>query len=121
MKLKEILNEVEKAIQIINPDYNIVIKRSDLYYNMKLVMFDINEERSLISSFHTAVHKTATYTLSNEMLLVPIIDLNNQVHSYTHLDSSYIALNSETYISLRHQELRTFKILAMGFTVRNFS
>ena len=37
MKLKEILNEVKKAIQITNPDYIIVLKRLHLYYDMKLV------------------------------------------------------------------------------------
>ena len=31
MKLKEILNEVIKAIQVTNPDYDIVIKRLHLY------------------------------------------------------------------------------------------
>ena len=45
------------------------------------------------------------------MVPVPFIDLNKQAHSYTHLqvDMPYISLNSETYISLRHQELRMCK------------
>ena len=34
-KLKEILDEVKKTIQITNPDYDIVIKRLHLYYDMK--------------------------------------------------------------------------------------
>ena len=38
-KLQEILGEVKKAIQTTNPDYNIVIKRLHLYYDMKLVTF----------------------------------------------------------------------------------
>ena len=40
-----------------------------------------------------------------------IIKLNKHEHSYTHLqiDRPYIAFNSETYISWRHQELRTCK------------
>ena len=67
MKLQEILNEVIKAIQISNPDYDIVIKRLHLYYDMKLATFGINEERNLtsISSFHTVIYITATYTVSN--------------------------------------------------------
>ena len=42
------------------------------------------------------------------MVPVPIIGLNKKAHSYTHLqlDNPYTALNSETYISLRHQKLR---------------
>ena len=51
MKLKEILNEVKKTIQITNPDYNINIKRLHLYYDMKLVTFGINKERNLIVQF----------------------------------------------------------------------
>ena len=40
---KKILGKVKKAIQIINPDYDIVIKRLHLYYDMKLVTFGIDE------------------------------------------------------------------------------
>ena len=43
MKLQKILNEVKKAIQISNPNYDIIIKRLHLYYDMKLVTFGIND------------------------------------------------------------------------------
>ena len=58
-----------------------------------------------------------------EMVPVPIVDQNKQASSCTHLqiDRPYIALNSETYISIRQQELRTCKRLVMNFTVKNFS
>ena len=48
---------------------------------------------------------------------VPIIDQNTQAHSYTHLqvDRLYIALNSETYITIRQQELRTCKRIGFEF------
>ena len=54
---------------------------------------------------------------------VPIVDQNKQANSYTHLqiDRPYIALNSETYISITQQELQTGKILVMNFTVKNLS
>ena len=55
MKLKEFLNEVKKAIQITNLDYDIVIKRLQLYYNMKLVTFGINKERNLIVQFQVFI------------------------------------------------------------------
>ena len=51
VKLQEIIEEVKKAIQISNPDYDIVIKRLHLYYDMKLVTFGINKERDLIAEF----------------------------------------------------------------------
>ena len=52
-----------------------------------------------------------------EMVPVPIIDQNKQAHSYTYLqvDRPYIALNSEAYIFLRHQELRTCKNIVCEF------
>ena len=48
---------------------------------------------------------------------VPILDQNDKVQSYMHLqiEKQYIALNSETYISLRQQELRTCKRIGYGF------
>ena len=39
MKLQKILNKVKKVIQISYPDYDIVIKRLHLYYDMRLVTF----------------------------------------------------------------------------------
>ena len=48
---------------------------------------------------------------------VPIIDQNTQAHSYRHLqaDRPYIALNSETYITVRQQELKTCKRIGYEF------
>ena len=44
-----------------------------------------------------------------ETVPVPILDTNTKAQSYTHLEvkKPYLALNSETYISLTHQELRS--------------
>ena len=50
-KLQEILGEVKKAIQNTNPDYDIVIKRLHLYYNMKLVTFGIDKDKNLVIQF----------------------------------------------------------------------
>ena len=47
-KLKDILSEVRIAIRKTNPDYNLVIKRPHLYYDMKLVPFGIDKDRYLI-------------------------------------------------------------------------
>ena len=51
LKLKEILSEVKIAIRKRNPDYNLVIERLHLYYDMKLVTFGIDKERNLIIQF----------------------------------------------------------------------
>ena len=51
------------------------------------------------------------------MVPVPIIYLNKKAQSYTHLQVTkcYIALNSETYISLGNQELRMYKKIGYEF------
>ena len=104
-KFKDILGEVKKAIQISNPDYDIVIKRLHLYYDIKLGTFDINEEGNLIDQFPVFVQPYTQQQLilyQIEMVQVPIIDQNKQAHSCTPLliDIPYITLNSETCISL---------------------
>ena len=52
-----------------------------------------------------------------ETVPFPILDQNIKAHSYTHLQITkpYIALNSETYISLKQQELRTCKRIGYEF------
>ena len=51
VKLKEILNEVRKTLGVTNPDYDLVIDRLYLYYNMHLVTFGIDKDRNLIVQF----------------------------------------------------------------------
>ena len=52
-----------------------------------------------------------------ETVSVPILDTNIEAQSYTHLKvrKPYLALNSETYISLTHQELRSCKKIGNEF------
>ena len=50
-KLTEILNTVKMAIWKTNPDYDIVIWRLHLYYDMKLVTFSVDRSRNLIVQF----------------------------------------------------------------------
>ena len=47
-KLTEILNKVKMALRRSNPDYDLVIDRLHLYYDVKLVPFGIGKERNLI-------------------------------------------------------------------------
>ena len=99
-------------IQKTNPDYYLVIKRLHLYYHMKLVTFGIDTDRNLIIQFPIFIQPYTQQPLilyKIERLPVPIIDQNTQAHLYTHLQMHrpYIAFNSETYITIRQQELRT--------------
>ena len=52
-----------------------------------------------------------------ETVLVLILDTNTEAQSYTHLKvrKPYLALNSETYTSLTHQELRSCKKIGNEF------
>ena len=38
------------------PDYDFIIKRLHLYYDMKLVTFGIDKDKNLIVQFHTAIY-----------------------------------------------------------------
>ena len=61
-KLKKNLDELKKAIQIANPDYNIVISRLHLYYNIKLVTFGINEGNLIFQfSYNCTYNRNLNY------------------------------------------------------------
>ena len=113
-KLEKILSEVRIAIAKSNKDYDLVLTRLYLYYDMKLVTFGIDHQRNLIVQFPVFVQpytqkRLVMYRI--ETVPVPILDKNKQVHSYKELkiEKPYIALNNETYITLRSQELKMCK------------
>ena len=113
-QLQKILSEVRIAIARSNKEYDLVLTRLYLYCDMKLVMFSVDNKKDLIVQFPVFVQP---YTQSRlimyqiETVPVPILDQNEQAQSYTQLkiDKPYIALNTETYITLRTQELHTCK------------
>ena len=113
-KLEKILSEVRVAIAKSNKDYDLVLTRLYLYYDMKLVAFGIDNQRNLIAQFPVFVlpytqKRLVMYQI--ETVPVPILDKNEQAHSYTELkiEKPYIALNEETYITLHSQELKMCK------------
>ena len=113
-KLEKILKEVRIAIAKSNKDYDLVWTRLYLYYNMKLVMFGMDNQRNLIVQFPVFVQPYTQKRLimyQIETVHVPVLDENEQVHSYTELkiEKPYITLNEETYIMLHAQELKMCK------------
>ena len=95
-KLEKILSEVRITIAKSNKDYDLVLTRLYLYYDMKLVTFGIDNQRNLIVQFPVFIQPYTQKRLA---------------HSYTELkmDKPYIALNEETYITLHAQELKMCK------------
>ena len=119
-KLHEILSEVKKTLQITNPDYDLVLDRLHLYYDMQLVTFGIDKNMNLIIQFPVFIQPYTQKPLilyQLETVPVPILDRNTKAQSYMHLQvrKPYITLNSETYISLRQQELRSCKRIGYEF------
>ena len=115
-----ILNAVKTTIRKMNPDYDRVIKRLHLYYDMKLVTFSIDKNKNLIIQFPVFIQPYTQQPLvlyQIETVPVPIIYQNTHADSYSHLqvDRPYIALNSETYITIRQQEPHTCKTIGYEF------
>ena len=114
------LTQHKKTLQITNPDYDLIIDRLHLYYDMPLITFGIDNNVNLIIQFPIFVQPYTQKPLilyQLEMVPIPILDQNIRAQSYTHLQikKPYIALNSETYISLRQQELRSCKRIGYEF------
>ena len=119
-KLRGILNDVKIAIGKTNPDYDVVLDRLHLYYKMQLVTFSINKDKTLIVQFPVFIQSYTKQPLilcQIETVPIPIIDQNTRAQYYMHLqvNKPYIALNSETYISIRQHELRTCKRIGYEF------
>ena len=119
-KLQEILTEVKNSLHVTKPDYNLVLDRLHLYYDMQLVTFGIDKDKNLIIQFPVFIQPYTQKPLilyQLETVSFPILDRNTNAQSYMHLQvrKPNIALNSETYISLRQQELRSCKSIGLEF------
>ena len=108
------MKEVRIAIAKSNNDYDLVLTRLYLYYDMKLVTFGIDNQRNFIVQFPVFIQPNTQKKLimyQIKTVLVSILDKNEQVNSYTELkiEKPYIASNEETYITLHAQELKMCK------------
>ena len=111
-KLEATLEQVKVVLGKTNKDYDLVLTRLYMYYDMKLVTFGIDSQRNLIIQFSVFVQpytQTRLMLYQIETVPVPVLNTNFQSQSYTQLkiDKPYIALDEETYISLHLQELNT--------------
>ena len=119
-KLQEILTEVKNLLHITNPGYTLVLDRLHLSYDMQLITISFDKDINLVVQFPVFIQPYTQKPLilyQLETVPVPILDRNNAAQSYMHLwvRKPYIALNLETYISLRHQDLRSCKRIGHEF------
>ena len=96
-KLEKFLNEVRVAINKSNKDYDLVLTRLYLYYDMKLVTFGIDNKRNLIVQFPDFIQPCTQKRLimyQIETVPVPILGTNEQAQLYTELkvEKPYITL-----------------------------
>ena len=83
-KLQEILTEVKKTLQVTNPDYDLVLDRLHLYYDMPLITFGIDRDMNLIIQFPIFVQLYTQKPLilyQLEMEPIPILDKNTKAQS----------------------------------------
>ena len=101
------------ALAKTNRDYDLVLNRLYLYYDMLLVTFGIDNQKNLIQFliFVQPYTQTKLTLYQIETVPVPILDANDKAQSFTQLkvEKPYTAVNEETCISLRPQELNTCK------------
>ena len=86
--LQEKLNEVKISLHITNPDYDLVLDRLHLYYDMQLVTFSIDRDMNLIIQFPVFIQPYTQKPLilyHLETVPVPILDKNTEAQSYMHL------------------------------------
>ena len=82
-KLQEILAKVKKMLQITNPDYDLVLDRLHLYYDMLLVTFSIDKVMNLIQFpvFIQPYTQKPLILYQLETVPVPISDKNTNTQS----------------------------------------
>ena len=120
-KLQEILNSVKETLTKSNADYDIVIKRLHSYHDMKLITFGIYRHQKFNNIQFPVFIQPYTHQplilYQLETVPVPIVDKNSNAQSCTELKikKPFIALNSETYINIRYQELATCKWIGYEF------
>ena len=116
--MKEILDSVKETLIKTNPDYDTCDKKITFILWCEIGYFGIVRKRNLnysISSICTTLYSTTTDLYQLETVPVPIVDKNTKANSYTELKikKPYIALNTETYINIWHQELATCKRIGL--------
>ena len=103
-------NFTANAIEMVHkthPDYDSAIEHITEYYDMKLAMFGLDSDGSMVVAFPVFVkdHASKPKTLYEiEMVKVPIPDKNKEADSYSEVKYSkpYLAINYDYYIQTQN-------------------
>ena len=113
-KLEKTLNEVRIAIAKSNKNYDLVLTRLYLYYDMKLVIFGIDNQRNLIIQFPVFIQPYTQKRLvmyQIETVPVPILDENEQAYSYTELKIGKTVYDFNAYSRIKNVQKDWIRIL----------
>ena len=81
-RLQEILTEVKKSLHSTNPDYNLVLDRLQLYYDVQLATFGFDKDLNLIIQFQEFIQPyTQTSLILYQLETVPIPILGQKYES----------------------------------------
>ena len=99
-----------KMVQKRHPDYVLAIPQASSYYDMRLVIFGIDELDRLVVCFPIFVKDFSRESMTLyqiETVPVPIVDENLEANSYSQvlINKPYIATNDDYYIQLVMEEL----------------
>ena len=106
-------NVAANAIEMVHkthPDYALAISHITEYYDMKLAMFCLDSDGSMVVAFPVFIkdHASKPKTLYEiETVKVPILNRNQEADSYSEVKyhKPYLVINDDYYIQLRIQEL----------------
>ena len=103
-RLQEILTEVKRSLHITNPDYNLVLDKLHLYYDMQLVTFGVDNDMNFIIQFLVFIQPYTQKPFNS----VPAGD-----HSSSHFGPQYqspVIYTSENQQALYTLELRNIHL-----------
>ena len=118
--LKQFTDNVEMELLKSHPQYTLAFPHISYYYDMELVTFGVDLNKSLVITFPIFIRPVQSEPLvlyEIETVDVPVEDLNPSLNSFTRVKirKPYLAANSHKYIQLQIQELHMCKVIQKDY------
>ena len=118
--LKQFTDDVEKELAKSHPQYTLAFPHISYYYDMELVTFGVDLNRSLVITFPIFIKPVQSEPMvlyEIETVDVPVEDMNPSLNSFTRvkIGKPYLAANSHKYIQLQIQELHMCKVIQKDY------